>query len=258
MRKTLALLIMVCTTYCINAQNIELGARGYAATFWLLNSASPVTGTSPTKTFSLSYGGGLHLAYDFTDHAGIEFTPMYGMWSQTYSGNYNTSGFLPDGTVYVNGESYTSKIAFTTYQLPLLICFENDGGSFVEIGAEYDMIQAATYSASYSSPDGNRSFNALPAYSNSNIMAIVGFGGKYSLGNNFFILTDFRIQYGLTDMKGVDGQGQTYDSAPFYSSASPTHTLYGSVNLGLFYMIQITQTHKMGHQKCRGPARARG
>ena len=246
---------MVCMAYQLQAQNIEIGGRGDLGTFWLLNSATPISsGGSESKTLSLSYGGGLHLAYDFTDHAGIEANVLYGMLSQTYSGNYNNNGMLPDGTIYLNGESYTSKNSLTAIQFPLLLCLETDAGSFVEIGAEYQIIQNTMYTASYNSPSSSRSFNSTEYFAGSNIMGVLGFGGKYSIGNNFFLLTDFRIQYGFTDIKGLDGEGQAYAS-PYYSSYSATHALYGSVNLGLFYMIQITQTHKQGHQKCKSPPR---
>lgn len=241
---------------CITTQaQIELGARGGASTFWLLNSSTSTAAPSQNLTLSLSYNFGLHLAYDFTDQVGLETNFLYASLSQTYSGSFSKTGLLPDGNPYVNGQSYTSKNLLTAYQIPFLGCFETPSGSFVEVGIEYDMIQSANYSGSFSSPSYNPSFNAANNFAKSNILGVFGFGGKYSLNDYVFLITDFRVTYGFTDLQGVDGVGQAYSSS-YYTSIKPTNTLTGSFNIGIFYLIPVVPTYQVGH-KCKGSPKVR-
>jgi len=256
MKKHIASILSAGLFITLHAQSIEIGARGGVDSFWLLNSAVSNTPKSESKTFSLSYNGGLHLAYDITDQVGIETNFLYASLNQTYSGTFQKGGMLPDGGIYLSGQSYTSKINMTAYQIPLLLCLETATGSFVELGAEYDMIQTANYSGNYSNPGSTNDFNASSAFAKSNVLGVFGVGGKYSINDYIFILTDFRITYGFTDIQGVDGLGQHYNSTPYYTDIKPTNTLTGSFNLGIFCLIPTAPSYKIGH-KCHGTPKVR-
>ena len=229
------------------SQTLEIGGRGGIDSFWLLNSDKAKPGYSENYTLSMSYNGGLHLAYDITDNIGIETNLMYASLSQSYSGNFSQTGVLTDGNLYLKGETFTSKTTLTATQIPLLACLETNSGSFVELGAEYDMIQSANYTGSFSNPSANSNYSVTNYFSRSNISGVFGVGGKYSINDYVFILTDFRLIYGFTDVKGVDGSGQAYN---------PTNTITGSFNIGIFYLLSLTPDYSVGH-KCKGSPKVR-
>jgi len=256
MRKILATISALVTVVTANAQSIELGLRGGVDSFWLLNSNTSAASTKENKTISISYNGGLHLAFDITDNIGIETNVMYAALSQTYSGTFNNSGILPNGDIYLKGESYTSKTALTETQIPLLLCLETNSGSFVELGAEYDMINGATYTGNFSNPSENQGYSTANYFAKSNIAGVFGFGGKYSITDYFFLLTDFRVTYGFTDIRGVDGVGQDYNSSPYYSTPKPTTAFNASFNIGAFFLIPANKGYRVGH-KCKGTPQVR-
>ncbi len=256
MKKHIATLSVLAVSFFAQAQSIELGLRGGVDSFWLLNSNTSSAGNTENKTISVSYNGGLHLAFDITDNIGIETNLMYAALSQTYSGSFSNSGVLPDGNLYLKNQSYTSKTALTVTQIPILACIETNSGSFVELGIEYDMINGANYSASYSNPTYNPAYSTSNYFAKSNIAGVFGFGGKYSVTDYVFILTDFRVTYGFTDIKGVDGLGQDYSSSPYYATYKPTTAVNASLNVGVFYLIPANKGYKIGH-KCKGAPKVR-
>ncbi|MGP8216478.1 MAG: hypothetical protein ACLQQ4_12985 [Bacteroidia bacterium] len=240
----------------LNAQTIEMGLRGGIDSFWLLNSNTSNIGNSQSTKLSLSYNGGLHLAYDITDNVGIETNFMYASLNQGYSGSFTNAGILPGGELYQNGQSYSSMINVTAYQIPLLVCLETNSGSFVELGAEYDMIKGASYTSTYSNPSESFNNNVINYFATSNIAGVFGVGGKYSVNDYIFILTDLRVTYGFSDIKGVDGLGQSYSITPYYSSYKPTTAVNASLNIGVFYLLALTPTYQVGH-KCKGSPKVR-
>src|ERR1700722_15188387 len=148
MKKYITTLSVLAVSFFAQSQSIELGLRGGLDSFWLLNSNTSKAGNTENKTISVSYNGGLHLAFDITDNIGLETNLMYAALSQTYSGSFSNSGVLPDGNLYLKGQTYNSKTALTVTQIPILACIETNSGSFVELGVEYDMVNGANYSGS--------------------------------------------------------------------------------------------------------------
>jgi hypothetical protein len=256
MKKQLAALLLSGAFLSVHAQVFELGARGGADSFWLFNSGVSNAGNSESKTLSFSYNAGFHVAWDITDNIGLETNALYASLNQTYSGSFSKTGLLPDGSAYVSGQSYTSKINMTGWQFPILGCFETNSGSFVELGVEYDMIQGSNYTGSFSNPSATRSFSTTSYFSNSNVLGVFGVGGKFGINDYIFILTDFRVTYGFKDIQGVDGLGQAYNSTPYYSQVNPTNTLTGSINVGVFYLLDAAPTTRVGHV-CHGAPKVR-
>jgi hypothetical protein len=257
MKRQVATILLTGILFAAKAQTFEIGLRGGLDSFWLLNSNASPAGNSESKTISVSYNGGLHLAFDITDNIGLETNLMYASLSQSYSGNFNKTGVLPDGGVYMSGQSYTSKTTLTVTQIPIMMCFETNSGSFVELGVDYDMINGANYAGNFSNPSSDPSYSTASYFAKSNVAGVFGFGGKYSLNDYLFMLTDFRVTYGFTDIKGVDGLGQDYSNKAYYANYKPTTAINASINVGIFYLLPITPTYKVGH-KCKGAPQVRG
>ncbi len=255
MKKCIAILLVSGLFASANAQVFEIGARGGADSFWLLNSASSNAGFSENKTLSFSYNAGFHLAWDITDNIGLETNALYASLNQTYNGSFSKTGVFADGTPYVNGQSYTSRINLTGWQFPVLGCFETNSGSFVELGVQYDMIKGATYNGNFSNPSYSNSFGATSYFANSELEGVFGVGGKYGLNDYVFLLTDFRVTYGFQDLKGVDGIGHAYNGSD-YSTVMPTNPVTVSFSVGVFYLLDLAPTTRVGHV-CHGAPKVR-
>jgi hypothetical protein len=265
MKKNLLFIILSSFFFYTSYAQYEFGVEGGVASCWITNKNVSNAGNSQNLGFTLSYNYGIHIAVDFTDNFGVVGNLFWGNYSQKYTGTFQNDGMLANGMIYADRETYTAFTTLKTMDIPLLLRFQTNSGAFVELGAEYGMINGANYSATYSSPDGSFAEDTKSMYASSNISGILGFGSNFRLNDQWFIITDFRIKYGFTDIKGVDGLGQDLNNQylyegpnPYYSSYQPTHTITGSFNIGIYYYLQTNFTHHMGHQRCSGPARARG
>lgn len=262
MKKVLLFIPLLAASLTASAQYVEVGLRGGLDSFWLLNSNTSIAHNSETKAISLSYDGGVHLAYDITDNIGIEANVMYAQLNQAYRGSFSSSGMLPDESIYTNGESYTSKTTLTATQIPLMLCLETNSGSFIELGAQYDMINGANYTGTFDYPSNMQPPSTTKTYSVANnfvksyFSGVFGVGGKYYLNNNFCLYTDFRVTYAFNDVRGVDGVGQDYNSSPYYQTTKPTTAVNASFNLGFIYMILANKGYKVGH-RCKGTPQVR-
>ena len=265
MKRIILLFSLFTFTYSLSYAQYEFGVEGGIASSWFMNKNVSNAGNSQSLALGLSYNYGFHLAVDFTDNFGVVGNFFWGNYDQKYTGTFPNSGVLPNGMLITAQQSYSANSTLKTMDIPVLLRFQTNSGAFVELGAEYSMITGATYSSTYSSPDGSMAENTQPMFASSNISGILGFGSNFRLNDSWFIITDFRVKYGFADVKGVDGLGQDLNNgnlyegpAPYYSSYQPTHILTGSFNVGIYYYLQTNFTHHVGHQKCKGPARARG
>ena len=250
--KGAAVLIFITNPFLhANAQSIEVGAKGGLGTALFLNGNLLKGGTDQHYDFSLSHSEGVHGAINFQHGCGLELEVLSGTLSQAYAGTFTRYGVLAtNNTDYYPGESYSSKTEIGFIQIPVLFRYEHDvNGKYFEAGLSYEIINSASYSATYNSnPPFSESYDVTDLYPSSNFLAIVGMGWdkRMSHESNFYFNFGFRLTYGLFDLGGVDGHGQAllgpnsvilYEQQPkaYYPTYSPTHSLDLSANVGLFY-----------------------
>ena len=245
----LFILISSYATYYARAQSLEFGLRGDISSAWFLNSNILKTGTDQSYGFALSHNFGLHSAINITHNYGIELEILDARLSEGYSGEFKSAGEFPgNGIGYQAGQSYSATTTMHVIQIPVLFRYEHDlTGKYFEAGLGYELINSATYSATYSNPSFSVNNTITNKFPNSDFVAIVGMGWDKRLTHDskFYFNIGFRITYGIFDLGGVDGHGQDFTGpksvilyelpSPYYSAIHTTHLLDLSINAGLFY-----------------------
>jgi len=261
-RKVLLTFLLVGTFYSVNSQNLDLGLRGSLGVAYFFNSNFLKSGTDQGYHFSLSDNYGLQAALNFKHGYGLEIGILGGVLRQGYAGTFSSSGSFPAVNIgYQAGESYTSSIAISVIEIPILFRSELKSGIYYEVGLGYEIISGAIYSASYSNPNESVNFNVTNEYPGNNFLVVGGFGKNWKLGvTDFYLNTGLRLTYGLFDLQGVDGHGQylfggpsttlyqPYTGQPYYDSYHSTHAIDMSVNVGIFYRIPTTSSRFRGVQ----------
>jgi hypothetical protein len=278
MKKTFLILLASGFGFYASAQSFDIGLKGGIASTWLLNTNVNNAGTDEDIASTITYNIGLHLQYNFTGGCGIELEVISEPFKQDYKGTFaNPPGYINISTTntvipvyYQNKETYTATTQLNEIKIPLLFHYEAPGGLSIEVGPEFASISSATYTANftgqpssllYAAPS-SLSYSTKSDFASSNIAALFGIGWNVKLSGQLYLLTDLRFEYGLTDLIGSDGHGQdlnkSFDGGTLYQSKQPvsgayyypsytaTHSLEGSLNVGIFYRIPVGSS---GHSR---------
>jgi hypothetical protein len=240
MKKTFALVTCLVFFFSVKAQSFELGVRYLAESNWFFNSNVTNSGGAPWSveedySGAYSYSYGFHLAYNFNDHTGIETDVMFAKLQQSYNGAFGSTGILPEGGVFVDGETYTSSSSVGTIQIPVIFRFLAGNGAYFGLGPEADIVSNASYTASFKNngpvPQTQSSpINTTNAYPSSYFCAVLSFGNNIRLSHSFFFNINLRFSYDITDMKGVDALGQDISNSVLYSGSHPFYSKYEATN----------------------------
>ncbi len=257
MKKTLLVLLTSGTALFTSAQSLDMGLKGGLASTWLLN--SNVYNGSIQKyvtTFTPEYG--LHFQFNFIGGTGIELEAIFENFEQKHNGTFKDNGtMILNGAIYgyINNESYTSTTKFNEIKIPLLFHYQSKSGFALEVGPQYNMISGASFSSSYSgeppAPVGasSLSYSVQNDFASSCIVGVLGFGWNIKLipSGKLYLLTDLRMEYGFTDIKGIDAFGQNMAAASAsnakaagyysYSGNAATNPAEVSFTVGLFYRL---------------------
>lgn len=264
MKKTILTVCIAGCAFFTSAQSFDIGLKGGIASTWLLNTNVNNAGTDEDIKSTISGDFGLHLQYNFNSKIGIELEFISEAFKQDYKGVFaNPPGYIENNGYYipyVAGESYTATTTLNELKIPLLFHYEAASGFCFEIGPELASISNATYTATSSGgtglyPSYNASYTTKSDWASSNMAVVLGLGWNFHLSGNFYLNADLRFEYGLTDLMGTDGHGQDLDkgyengrlyvangnSGAYYSypSYTATHSLEGSLNIGIFYRIPM-------------------
>lgn len=253
MKKYYTLIVLLVGSLFTRAQSFEIGARYLATSNWFFNSNVTNSGgsqnvTSENYDAAYSYSYGLHLAYNFTDHTGIETDLMFASLSQSYDGAFSEiPGVLTTGFAYYPGGDYKSTTTLSVMQIPVMFRFLSGNGAYVELGPQIELLNNAEYNATYKQgPVSSSSENVKSDYASSYFSGVLGFGNNIRLAPSFFFNIHLRLIYDFTDLKGVDALGQNlkdnrlYESgSPYqmYGSYAPTNAISAAFGIGLIYRI---------------------
>jgi hypothetical protein len=253
MKKYFALLVCIVFFSLAKAQSFEIGARYLAESNWFFNgTVSAVTGgtnqTSENYTAAYSYSWGLHLAYNFNDHVGLETDVMIASLSQSYSGTFSqTPGILTNGVAYYPGGDYTSITTLSEIQVPLFFRFLSGNGAYAELGPQIEIITDGSYNATYlEGPRSSFGSDVTKYFASNYFSAVLAFGNNIRLSHSFFFNINLRFTYEFTDMKGVDALGQNLGDSRLYDSKSPyymypkyigTNAISAAFGVGFIYRI---------------------
>ena len=211
---------------------IDVQAKGSANSTWLLNKNISDLGAS--QDYAMGWGS------------------TYGIAGNVYAGiigvgielNYATHNGAYEGVISAGGvtlDTYNSSVKLKALQIPLLIKFQSEGGSYIELGPQLTNISSATYNRSGTIPVvgtyENDPKDVSDQYSGTYISGVLGFGAKIPLGETLplGILIGVRLQYSFGDIMGVDAYGSSLES---YSTAEPTQAVSGGIIIGAAYTIK--------------------
>ena len=231
----LALICGISTTFSQFA--IDVQAKGSANSTWLLNKNISDLGAS--QDYAMGWGSTYGIAanvYAGIIGLGIEFNYA------THNGAYE--GVISAGDVTL--DTYNSTVNLKALQIPLLLKFQSEGGSYIELGPQLTNISSATYTRSGTTPIGTYEDDPKDVkdqYTGSYLSGVLGFGAKIPLGDiPIGILVGVRLQYSFGDLMGVDGRnyalGSEEDPSIWYSTHEPTQAVSGGIVLGATYTIK--------------------
>ncbi|MBM3453496.1 MAG: PorT family protein [Bacteroidetes bacterium] len=173
---------------------IYLHGRGLLNSSFIFNN-SIKTNENQSYAFALSGSGGLGASFLYENKIGGSLEFLIGNHQAKYTGEDITTG-----------TPYSSKINLSKVQIPLLFRLDREEG-YIEIGPQLNMINGANYSSNF---DGFDNDQVLDLYKRASISGVFGLGSYYTIGKRRSPLSlsfGFRINYGLTDIEGVNPSG---------------------------------------------------
>jgi len=241
MKTLLFILALICGISTTFSQfSIDVQAKGSANSTWLLNKNISDLGAS--QDYALGWGSTYGVAgnvYAGIIGVGIEFNYA------THNGAYE--GVITDPILNSTVDTYNSSINLKTLQIPLLLKFKSESGSYIEFGPQLTNISSATYTRSGTTPLGTYEDDPKDVseqYSGSYLSGVLGFGAKIPLGESvpIGILVGVRLQYSFGDLMGVDARnyalGSEEDPSFWYPTHEPTQAVSGGIVIGATYTIE--------------------
>lgn len=232
MRKLITAISILCVCVAAKAQTVEIDAKGSFKSTWLAN--QNVSDAGSTQDFALgwgyNYGAGVTFYFNSTIGVGID-----GLLN-SHTANYK--GVTNDATGKQIGD-YTSSVTLNSLDIPVLFKLKNKGGGFLELGAAYCVINSAIYSnnGTISSVSYNSTNNVDQYYAKSNFVGVFGLGIKIKFTDRLSMKTGLRLEYGFTDLKGLDAMGRDLTDSMIYPKYRPTNSVAGGILLGLTYTL---------------------
>lgn len=207
---------------------IELAAKGSYRSTWLFNENLSNLGDIQDYHSGWGYNYGAGVGVYLSKSIGFELNVLPGNFKGGFQGKADSLG------------NYTSDISLTTIDIPLMLKLRTkSGGAYLELGAEYTMISKAMYdlksdSMNISNMDVSKSF------SDNNLALVLGMGVNIELSPKLDLNTGLRFEYGISDLKGVDALGTSFENFFAYPEYKRTFSAAGGLMVGLTYKIGKT------------------
>ena len=223
MKKVLLSVGLFALTMTAKAQvlSFDAGLKGaYSATEMFNNNISDL---GATQDYKMATGSNVGIALN------SNFGKI-GLTVEFLSGKFNT-GY--QGTI--GSTAYTSNVELSTFSIPILVKFGGQTGGYTEIGISTNGVRSATYSNSLTTATSD-----VTGKYNGYTTAVLGFGSKISLGDNFPLILNVgvRLQYGITDAAGVDALGIDLTNKVAYPTYQKSSAASAGIHVGLTYRIK--------------------
>ncbi|MEW6469743.1 MAG: outer membrane beta-barrel protein [Bacteroidota bacterium] len=221
-RFTITLLaLLVVTGIC--AQKMELKGLGSFQSTWLFNKGISDRGDEQDYAPGWGWSYGLGYAFYITDKIGLEINGLQTVHTGYYSGTLDSS------------KTYNSYSSLSLIDIPVLFKLRSETGAFLEAGPMYSLVTKAkfVYDGACQYPSYCVSRDVSADFASTNLSVLLGFGIKVKFGNLLGLVTGLRFQYGLSDLKGVDGQGIQFNNPFHYKELNGTSSASAGLFLGL-------------------------
>ncbi|MCX6297291.1 MAG: outer membrane beta-barrel protein [Bacteroidetes bacterium] len=218
---------------------LEIHGKGSANSNFLFNNNISNAGNIQDYAagWGFNYGVGVSMYFG---NIGFGVEGLVGNHRGAYAGSLD----LVDSVGTVTGtKEYSSNVNLKVTQIPVFFKMKSEVGGYFEIGPQYNIISEAKY---HFTTDGFQSDSIMTtSYAKSYISAVLGLGFKVPVGKtNFSILAGLRLQYSLTDLKGVDALGREFVNSFVYKDAQSTSAASGGLLLGVVYTIGDKKKNK--------------
>lgn len=226
MKKILLLTAAVAITGSVFSQSrLEISGKGTYRSTWMFNENLSNLGDVQDYDLGWAPNYGVGTAFYFSKSIGIEVNGLLGSFSGRFQGKSDSLG------------NYTSRVNLSTFDIPLLFKLRTkSGGAYLELGPQYTLISKALYSLKSDSMNISN-MDVSDQYSKTNLALVFGLGVNIELSSKLDLNTGFRFEYGISDLKGVDAVGQSFENFFEYPEYKRTFTAAGGVLLGLTYKI---------------------
>ena len=247
MRNPVYFLLVSFTVLSSQAQNVKyggwneqivVGATVSLNSTWIFNSAvqSLDEGISDQK-FSFGYNVGGSFEYRFNELIAVGLDLQYFALSQKY-----------DGAISTQSQFWESSVSLGGLNIPIYAKIMSKGGAFVEIGWQFGIIMASKFNRT-SNAGGSIESNkdVSDSFSGAIFSPHLGFGFDFPVNDAVMITAGIRANYGINDVKGVDGLGNPVAEypntnpgtpiSPADTQAGPSNVLTAGLFIGARYMF---------------------
>jgi hypothetical protein len=220
--KNLLSLIILLSAVCIgHAQNVKYGgwnqqivagAHVSLNSTWIFNSAvqSLDEGISDQGfTFGFEVGGSFE--YRFNELIAVALDLQYFSANQNYEGALQTQGQFWESTVSVNG-----------LNIPLYAKLMGKSGVFLEAGFQFGFILGSHYNRFSSVGAADDEVDVSEHFGTVVLSPHLGFGFDFPVNDALMITAGIRANYGVNDIKGVDGLGNPVVKYPDTNAGNPS------------------------------------
>lgn len=209
------------------AQTMEISVKGAVKGTGIFNQEISDAGDEiDYKLPALGYSAGAGFSFFFTPSLGVGVELLTAQHVGKYEGVVGT-------------ENYESETKINSIDVPILFKVQTkSGGSFLDLGVQYSMINKVNSSYSSSGPViGSGSSDDTKAYNSSNLSAVLGFGINIDLTEKLFLTTGLRFEYGLSDIINSNSLYDGYGDYNGDGQRSKTFTGAAGLNVGLMYRL---------------------
>lgn len=243
-KKSILTYLLVLTIFFCRAQSITTGIQGQFKSTWLINTKVLKANIEQEARPTFGWGGGLMACYFFKQQidtylgAGIELN--FGNVAQRYSGR------VSDTTQY---RIYNSKINLLYLDVPVYAKLVLRFGTYIEAGMQFSLLAGANYRAKGGL---EISKNVASNFSSFYYAPLIGIGGDYEISSDLYVSGGVRLVYGISDVKGVDGQGNDINTViPGYPNykGSRTHIAFAALNVGAYYRFDVGKYGRVGRHR---------
>lgn len=209
----------------------EIEAKGLGNSTWLFN--KNISDRGDEQDYASAFGFNYGLAFNaYFGKVGVGVEALMGNHKGGYAG---TIEFKDSAGTVTSKMDYTSSVNLQTIQIPVLFKLKSEM-LYMEIGPQYNLISSATYR---SKTDNSSEVESVTKdYSSSYFSAVLGFGARIKFGESPLGMNiGIRLQYSLSDLKGVDAWGQDLNNSLYYKDKASTTAATGGLVIGFAYRI---------------------
>lgn len=229
-------LLMATSSSVFAQQGFEFGAQVMPQLTLIVNDDDFAAGDELNFRTTAHLAYGIHAAYNFSDHLGVQTGLLFSTQGQKYVSDEPT----PD--------TYTSEVRMNYLKIPVLLKFNSNpeaSAQFVAtVGPQFGLLNKVT---NYYN-DEKITYTNLPgeirdikdAYKSMDLGAVLSLGARFRLTDNLQLGTSFRFDYSLGD---IEDKEATYSlsglgTLNYWSSdRAPSHNATGGFMIDFTYHL---------------------